>query len=69
LLRIPTLTDEKKLAVMMTLQILFLNAYNARPSLAVLISCRIIDITLKHGACAVSSVGFGGYGVVISRYV
>jgi histidine kinase len=69
LLRIPTLTDEKKLAVMMTLQILFLNAYYARPTLAVLISCRIIDITLKHGACAVSSVGFGGYGVVISRYV
>lgn len=69
LLRIPTLTDEKKLAVMMTLQILFLNAYFARPFLAVLISCRIIDITLKHGACAVSSVGFGGYGVVITRYV
>jgi histidine kinase len=67
LLRIPTLADKQKIEVMMALQILFLNAYFARPSLAVLISCRIIDITLKHGACAVSSVGFAGYSVVVAR--
>ena len=52
---------------MMALQIMFLNAYFARPSLAVLICCRIIDITLEHGACAVSSVGFAGYAVVAAR--
>eukprot|EP00980_Cylindrotheca_fusiformis_P019616 scaffold6817_cov114-Cylindrotheca_fusiformis.AAC.1 len=67
LLRLPTLTDEKKLAVMMTLQVLQLNAYYARPFLSVIISCRIIEITLVHGACAVSTVGFGAYGVVVSR--
>eukprot|EP00980_Cylindrotheca_fusiformis_P019418 scaffold6689_cov98-Cylindrotheca_fusiformis.AAC.1 len=67
LLRLPTLTDEKKLAVMMTLQVLQLNAYYARPFLSVIISCRIIEITLVHGACAVSTVGFGAYGVVITR--
>jgi predicted ATPase len=61
------MTDQKKIAAMMILQILFLNAYNARPFLAVLISCRIIEITIKYGASAISGIGFAGYGVVISR--
>eukprot|EP00980_Cylindrotheca_fusiformis_P019617 scaffold6817_cov114-Cylindrotheca_fusiformis.AAC.2 len=67
LLRLPTLTDEKKLAVMMTLQVLQLSTSHARPFLSIIISCRIIDITVIYGACAVSAVGFGAFGVAISR--
>jgi predicted ATPase len=67
LLRLPLMTDQKKIAAMMIMQILFLNAYYSRPFLAVLISCRIIEMTIKYGASAISSMGFAGYGVVISR--
>jgi predicted ATPase len=67
LLRLPLMTDQKKIAAMMIMQILFLNAYHSRPFLAVLISCRIIEMTIKYGASAISTMGFAGYGVVISR--
>lgn len=67
LLRLPPMIDLKKIAAMMILQILFLNAYYARPLLATLISCRIIEMTQNYGASAISSLGFASYGVVISR--
>ena len=67
LMRLPLITDPKMVSAMMMMQVLFLNAYYARPFLAAWIACRVVELTLTHGACAASSVGFAGYGVVIAR--
>ena len=67
ILRRPFLTDQKKFSTMMMLNILFVNAYFARPYLAVLISCRAIEMTLTDGVSIVSGLGFAGFGVIIGR--
>jgi hypothetical protein len=64
---LPLMTDHINITAMIMMQILSLNAYNARLFLAVVISCWIIEMTIKYGASAISGIGFAGYGVMISR--
>ena len=68
ILRLPSMADPKKNAIMMMMGAVFKNAYYARPYLAILMSCRAIELTLNYGISTVSSYLFAAYAVVISRY-
>ena len=69
LLRLPPMVDPRKIAVMQILNLLFLSAVYSRPRLGQMIVFRMVRLTVEHGACAISCVGFAFYGMVLCGYV
>ncbi|KAG7349497.1 serine/threonine kinase [Nitzschia inconspicua] len=65
LLRLPLMNNPAKLAAMQMMNIMFLYAYIAVPSLAPLISLRMVKLTLEYGLCDVSSIGFVTYAMLL----
>jgi predicted ATPase len=65
LLRLPLMDNPSKLAAMQMMNIMFLYAYIAVPSLAPLISLRMVKLTVEYGLCDVSSVGFVTYAMLL----
>jgi predicted ATPase len=63
ILRLPVMTDVEKVAAMQILNLIYFSALYSRPLLAGLVAARMVRLTVTHGVCAVSSVGFGFYAM------
>jgi histidine kinase len=66
LLRMPLMDNPEKIAAMQMMNIMFLYAYIAVPTLAPLIAVRMVKLTLEYGLCDVSSVGFVTFAMLLS---
>jgi predicted ATPase len=66
LLRMPLMDNPEKIAAMQMMNIMFLYAYIAVPTLAPMIAMRMVKLTLEYGLCDVSSVGFVTYAMLLS---
>jgi predicted ATPase len=62
---LPMMDDPDKLASMQIMNVMFLYAYMALPTLAPLIATRMVKLTLECGLCDISSVGFVTYGMLL----
>jgi histidine kinase len=69
ILRLPVMTDVEKVAAMQILNLIYFSALYSRPLLAGLVAARMVRLTVTHGVCAVSSVGFGFYAMQLCGYV
>lgn len=65
LLRLPLMDNPEKIAAMQMMNIMFLYAYIAVPSLAPLIATRMVKLSLEYGLSDVSSVGFVTYAMLL----
>jgi predicted ATPase len=65
LLRMPMMDNPKKIAAMKMMNIIFLYAYIAVPTLAPLIALRMVKLTMDYGLCDVSSVGFVTFAMLL----
>jgi predicted ATPase len=66
LLRLPFMTDPTNLAAMHVLNLMIVSAIYARPTLFAQIIFKMIRMTVKHGVCAASCVGFAYFGMILS---
>lgn len=64
---VPDMTDQTKLSAMGVLNILFTSCFIAMPKLFPLVACKLLNLTLNHGASAVSSMACAGVGVVMAN--
>ena len=58
IMRMESMQNEERLAAMQILNISFLNALLVRPALAPFIQLKAVEITMKYGLSALSSVAF-----------
>lgn len=65
LLRMPLMDNPEKIAAMQMMNIIFLYAYIAVPSLAPMIALRMVKLTLEYGLCDVSCVGFVTFAMLL----
>eukprot|EP00934_Nitzschia_sp_Nitz4_P004331 Nitzschia sp. Nitz4//scaffold11_size288233//98799//101975//NITZ4_000759-RA/size288233-processed-gene-0.154-mRNA-1//1//CDS//3329534029//4321//frame0 len=65
LLRMPLMDNPEKIAAMQMMNIIFLYAYIAVPTLAPLVATRMVKLTLEYGLCDVSSVGFVTFAMLL----
>lgn len=65
LLRINSLKDQRQLQVMQILNHLFLYAFYSRPNLAAVVAAQMVQISVKFGLCAISSVAFAYYSMFL----
>ena len=63
--RLPPMTNPSKVAAMQILNVILLNCHTARPDLLPLINLRLVQLTLKYGLSALSSVAFSSYGMIL----
>jgi predicted ATPase len=68
LLRLPMMEDTRRVVVMQMLNLLFTSALFSRPFLAPIIATIMVQTTLKHGLCAISSTAFAVYGMLLCSY-
>jgi histidine kinase len=66
LLRLPAMTNERKLAAVHILNQLFMNCCQHRPYLAPLLGFRVVSLTLDYGISPTSSLGFVALGAILS---
>lgn len=66
LLRMPLMDNPEKIAAMQMMNIMFLYAYIAVPTLAPMIAVRMVKLSLEYGLCDVSSVGFVTFAMLLS---
>ena len=64
LLDLPIMTDPIHLGTMKVLNISYVYAFVVDPRLASLIALRLVELTLKHGLCAMSATGFAFFGIL-----
>ena len=65
LLRLPTMTNIRAVSSMQIMNIVFTVAFFHKPMLAPLLAMRMVQLSLEHGLCAVSSVAFCVYGMLL----
>lgn len=65
ILRMPLMDNPGKVAAMQMMNIVFLYAYIAIPSLASMIALRMVKLTMQNGLCDVSSVAFATYAMLL----
>jgi predicted ATPase len=65
LLRLPLMDNPEKIAAMQMMNIMFLYAYIAVPTLAPMIAVRMVKLTLEYGLCDVSCVGFVTFAMLL----
>jgi hypothetical protein len=65
ILGLPEITDERKLASMNILQLMFMRARLSKPKLAPIIASRLVLLTLKYGLSVYASVAFSFYGMIL----
>lgn len=63
ILRLPQIEDTHKVAAMQFLNLLLCPCLYNNPTLLGMVSIRMVKITLLHGLCPVSAVGFAWYGM------
>jgi predicted ATPase len=68
LLRLPYMTDPTKLAAMHVLNLMILSALYARPTLFAQIIFKMVRMTVNHGVCGASCVGFAYFGTILCGY-
>ena len=66
--RLPNMVDSKKVAALRVLNVIFSTAYVEEPFLAPLLATRMMQITIKHGLCAISSFAFAGWGMLLCSF-
>ncbi|GKY99646.1 hypothetical protein MPSEU_000918600 [Mayamaea pseudoterrestris] len=69
ILRMPTLIDEEKLASLQVLHLIFITALLSRPRFTPFIVLTMMDITLRNGLSAFSSLAFAYFGMVCLQYI
>ncbi|CAB9529471.1 expressed unknown protein [Seminavis robusta] len=67
ILALPKMRDGHAVAVMSILHVLYPIALMSHIEYTALIACRLIRLTLDHGLCSYSSVGFAFYGSALAR--
>ncbi|KAL7573720.1 hypothetical protein ACA910_007758 [Epithemia clementina (nom. ined.)] len=67
ILRLPPMKDHEKLNALKILTILFSFAFSVDPFMSPFLAHEIIRLTLLHGVCAISSMGFVLHGAILSR--
>ena len=65
LLRLHTMSDGRAVSAMQIMNVLFSSVFCKQPLLAPLLATRMIRLSLEHGLCAVSSVAFAVYGILL----
>jgi len=65
LLSLPDIRDPGKIAAMGILNLLTTFAFQTRPDLFPFIVLRMINLSLKHGMCAIAAPGFAFYGLLL----
>jgi predicted ATPase len=68
IMRLPHMEDASKLAAMQMLNLVVLSGILANPALVPLVGFRMVRLTLDHGLCAVSCVGFVLFAGLLCRY-
>jgi predicted ATPase len=65
LMRLPVMKVARKMAAMQILNLIWLSAMYSRPMLSAAVAIRMVKLTVMYGKCAVSSVGFGFYAMLL----
>jgi histidine kinase len=66
LLRLPLMTNERKLTAVHLLNQLFMYCCQSRPFLAPLLGFRVVSLTLEYGMSTTSCLGFVSLGAILS---
>ena len=69
ILRIPIMTDPKKLAAMEMMNLIFFYTFFVKPELTPLLGCRMVRLSLDHGLSAFSCIGFTLFALSVAGYV
>jgi predicted ATPase len=69
LLRLPSMTDTKKLAAMEMMNLMFFYVVFVKPDLAPILGSRMVRMSLDHGLSAVSCIGFVVFAASLAGYV
>lgn len=64
---VPDMTDQTKLSAMGVLNLLFTTSFIGMPKLFPLVAMKLFNLTLNHGASAVSSIACVGVGVLMAN--
>lgn len=65
LMRLAAMTDSRLISVQIVLNVMWLSAYYNNAVLAAMISCRMVELSIHHGASVVSCVGFAMFATVV----
>jgi predicted ATPase len=65
ILRLPPLTDWKKVAVLQILNIVFAAVLRCQPDFALFLTAKAIKITIRHGLSPLSAVLFSMFGIIL----
>lgn len=66
--RLPTMTDHRKAAALQIINLIAMPCIFGNPLLMPLLTFKAVRITVANGLCAISSVAFGLYGMVLAGY-
>ena len=66
ILRLPVMTDPKKVAAMEMMNLIFLYTSLVRPELTPILGCRMVRLSLDHGLSVFSCVGFAVFAVAVA---
>jgi predicted ATPase len=69
LLRLPAMTDSKKIAAMEMMNLIFLYTSVAKPEIAPILSVRMVQLSLDHGLIPISCVAFAAFAASVAGYV
>lgn len=69
LMRGAAMTDQRLVSIQIVLNVMWLSAYYNNALLAAMISCRMVQLSVKHGASVVSCVGFAMFATMVLGYV
>jgi len=65
LMRLPTMKNDLQYAVLQMLNVMYLSCLIQRPTLAAVVSLKLINITLKHGNSVLSCIAFSAYAMFL----
>jgi predicted ATPase len=65
LMRLVAMTDQRLISVQIVLNVMWLSAYYNNAVLAAMISCRMVELSIQHGASVVSCVGFAMFATMV----
>lgn len=65
ILRLPEMTNRNVANAMRMLHLLFSDAFLVRPMLMLLVSLKMVRLTMRHGLCVISAPAFAAFGVLL----
>lgn len=66
IMRLPIMTDSKKLAAMEMMNLIFLYTSLVKPELTPILGCRMVRLSLNHGLSVFSCIGFAVFAVAVA---